>query len=73
MPHEVLELLVRRGDRVNLEDVHLISGESLARLKRILCGLKRAVIACSLWGYHAPCNWDRSEPHAGAELGPPWQ
>ena len=42
---EVLEFLVRRGARVNLEEVHITSGESLAHLKRILSELKRAAIA----------------------------
>jgi hypothetical protein len=61
LPHELLDVLHRLGDRSMLHATDGLEPKSLEHLLKMQGPLGQPLVALGLWGDGVPCNWDRTE------------
>ena len=61
LPHELLEVLHRLGDRRVLHATDGLDPKSQEHLSNMQAHHGEPLVALGLWGDGVPCNWDRTE------------
>ena len=61
LPHELVALLVRVGDKQRLLETDGMDPKTLQHLRECEGKAGESLLAIGLWGDGAPCNWDRTE------------
>ena len=61
LPHELLAMLVRFGDRDAIYATDGMDPQTLEHLRLCEANAGEHLVGLGLWGDGAPCNWDRTE------------